>query len=56
MKQRTGKTPKSEPKKDRARFERKVSELKTELEKLPADRLEQLAQALDDAELWKAGE
>ena len=33
---------KAAPKKDRAWFERKVSELKTELEKLPAYRQEQL--------------
>jgi hypothetical protein len=37
-----------EPKKDRAWFERKVAELKTELEKLPADRQEQLRRELED--------
>lgn len=35
------------PKKDRAWFERKVAELKAELEKLPADRQEQLKRRLD---------
>jgi hypothetical protein len=36
------------PKKDRAWFERKVAALKTELEKLPADRQEQLRRELED--------
>jgi hypothetical protein len=36
------------PKKDRAWFERKVAELKTELEKLPADRQEQLKRELEE--------
>ena len=39
---------KAEPKKDHAWFEQKVAELKTELEKLPADRLEQLHRELED--------
>jgi hypothetical protein len=42
MKKRTGKAKKTGPKKDRAWFERKVAELKAELDKLPADRQEQL--------------
>jgi hypothetical protein len=36
-----------DPKKDRAWFERKVAELKTELEKLPVDRQEQLKRELE---------
>jgi len=47
MKKRTGKAKKAAPKKDRAWFERKVAELKTELENLPADRQEQLAKELE---------
>ena len=47
MKKRTGKAKKAAPKKDRARFEQKVAELKTELEKLPADRQEQLRRELE---------
>jgi hypothetical protein len=39
---------KAPPKKDRAWFERKVAELKTELEKLPADQQEQLRRELKD--------
>jgi hypothetical protein len=39
---------KAPPKKDRAWFERKVAELKTELEKLPADRQEQVRRELQD--------
>ena len=35
-------------KKDRARFERQVAELKAALEKLPADRQEQLARELTE--------
>ncbi len=35
-------------KKDRTWFERKVAELKAELEKLPADRQEQLRRELED--------
>ena len=46
MKKRTGKAKKTAPKKDQAWFERKVAELKTELEKLPADRQEQLTKDL----------
>lgn len=49
MKRRTGKTKKkAAPKKDRAWFERKVAELRTELEKLPADRQEQLRRELEE--------
>jgi hypothetical protein len=48
MKKRTGKAKKAEPKKDQAWFERKVAELKTELEKLPADRQEQLKRELEE--------
>jgi hypothetical protein len=48
MKKRTGKAKtKAAPKKDRAWFERKVAELKAELEKLPADRRAQLAKGLE---------
>jgi hypothetical protein len=47
MKRRTGKAKKAAPKKDRAWFERKVAELKAELEKLPADRQEQLKRELE---------
>jgi hypothetical protein len=39
---------KAAPKGDRAWFERKVAELKAELEKLPADRQEQLRPELED--------
>jgi hypothetical protein len=48
MKKRTGKAKKKGPEKDRAWFERKAAELKTELEKLPADRQEQLSRELED--------
>ena len=48
MTKRTGKPKKkAAPKKDRAWFERKVSELKAELEKLPADRQERLEKDLE---------
>jgi hypothetical protein len=47
MKNRTGEA-KTGPEKDRAWFERKVAELKTELEKLPADRQEHLMRELED--------
>jgi hypothetical protein len=46
MKKRTGKA-KTGPKQDRAWFERKVAELKVDLEKLPADRQEQLKRELE---------
>ena len=46
MKKRASK-PKPKPKKNREWFERKVAELKTELEKLPTDRHEQLKRDLD---------
>ena len=48
MKKRMGKAKKTGPKKARARFERKVAELKAELEKLPRDRQEQLARRLEE--------
>ena len=47
MNKMTGKAKKTVPKKDRAWFERKVAELKTELEKLPTNRQEQLKRELD---------
>ena len=47
MKKRTGKAKNTGPKKDRAWFERKVAELKAELEKLAADRQEQLRRELE---------
>ena len=47
MKRRTGKAKKTEPKKDRAWFSQKVAELRTALEKLPADRQEQLRRELE---------
>jgi hypothetical protein len=40
-------TRKVSPKKDRAWFERKVAELRGELDKLPADRQEQLRRKLE---------
>ncbi len=39
---------KAAPKKDQAWFERKVAELKAELEKSPEDRQEQLRRELED--------
>ena len=53
MKKRTGKAKKTAPNKDREWFERKVSELRTEMEKLPPDRQEQLRRELEEA---KSGE
>lgn len=51
MTKRARKAKKKAPlKKDRAWFERKVAELKTELEKLPADRQEKLRQKLRQEE------
>jgi hypothetical protein len=47
MKKRTIKAKKAEPKKDPAWFEQKVAELKTELQKLPKDRQEQLKRELE---------
>jgi hypothetical protein len=46
---RVANNPKTQavPKKDRAWFERKVAELKAELDKLPADRQEQLKRGLE---------
>ena len=43
-----GKPKKKATAKDRVWFERKVAELKAELEKLPADRQEQLRRELED--------
>ena len=40
--------PPGDVKKDRAWFERKVAELKAELEKLPADRREQAGRELEE--------
>jgi hypothetical protein len=48
MAKRTSKRTAAPPKKDRAWFELKVAELKTELEKLPADRQEQLKRELEE--------
>ncbi len=48
MKKRPGKAKRTGPKKDRAWFERKVAELRAELEKLPAERQEQLRRELED--------
>ncbi len=50
MKKRTGK-----PKQDPQSFERKVAELKAELEKLPADRQEELRRELIDGDAGKVG-
>jgi hypothetical protein len=47
MKKRSARAKKPGPKKDQAWFERKVAELKAELEKLPADRQEQLKRELE---------
>ena len=47
MTKQTGKAKKMAPKRERAWFERKVAELKTELEKLPADRQEQFRRELE---------
>jgi hypothetical protein len=49
-KKRTVKTKAKPPKRDQAWFERKVAELKTELERLPADRQEQLRRELEEEE------
>ena len=48
MPKRTAQPKKTTPKKDRAWFERKVSDLKADLEKLPADRQEQLKRELQE--------
>jgi len=48
MKKRAGKAKKTVAKKNRAWFERQVAELKTKLDKLPADRQEQLKQELEE--------
>ncbi len=49
MAKRVGRAKKkASPKMDQAEFERKVAELKAELEKLPADRQEQLGRELED--------
>jgi hypothetical protein len=47
MRKKTGKT-KPRPKQDRAWFERQVAELKARLEKLPADRQEELQRQLEE--------
>ena len=49
MRKNTGKT-RAKAKPDRAWFERKVAELKAELERLPADRQEQLRWELEEEE------
>jgi hypothetical protein len=46
MRKKTGKT-KPRPEQDQAWFERKVAELKAQLEKLPADRQEQLKREVE---------
>jgi hypothetical protein len=48
MAKRAGKAKKTPPRKDRAWFQRKVAELKAALEKLPADRQEQLMRELEE--------
>jgi hypothetical protein len=54
MKRRVAKAQKrAQPKRDRAWFERKVAELKGELEKLPAERQEQLRRELDAGQSGK---
>ena len=50
MRKKTSKTkpqPKPQPKQDRAWFEAQVAELKASLEKLPADRQEELKRKLE---------
>ena len=47
-KKRTAKTKSKPPKRDQAWFERKVAELKAELEKLPVDRQEELMRELKE--------
>ena len=47
MKKRTDKAKRAAPKRGAAWFRRKVAELKTELERLPADRQEQLRRELE---------
>jgi hypothetical protein len=47
MAKRRGKAKKASPKMDQAEFQRKVAELKAELEKLPADRQEQFGRKLE---------
>jgi hypothetical protein len=47
-KNRTVKTKAKPPKRDQAWFERKVAELKAALEKLPAERQEQLERELEE--------
>jgi hypothetical protein len=48
MKKRTGKTKKRPPETEWERFERGLKELKPKLEKLPADRVEQLKRELEE--------
>jgi len=50
MRKRTGKTKAEPPERDQAWFERKVAELKAALEKLPADRQEQLERELEETD------
>ena len=50
MKKRTGKAKKARSKQGGEWFKRKVAALKTELQKLPADRQEQLRRELDEGE------
>ena len=45
---RAARKPNTKAAKDRAWFERKVAELKAELEKLPAERQRQLRRELED--------
>jgi hypothetical protein len=47
-KKRTVKTKAKPPKRDQAWFERKVAELKAALEKLPAERQEELMRELEE--------
>ena len=47
MRKKTAKT-KAKPKRDQAWFERKVAELKAALEKLPAERQEELMRELEE--------
>jgi hypothetical protein len=46
MRKKTARTKAKSPQRDHAWFERKVAELKAALEKLPADRREQLEREL----------
>jgi hypothetical protein len=48
MRKKTARTKAKLPKRDQAWFERKVAELKAELEKLPVDRQEELMRELKE--------